>query len=278
VLLFGQRTIGTNSMNDSGEQSHTSDSGATSRLRLAPDLDPMALQAEFLKGLRLHVPNVLENDSADAIYMCLNEQQQWNLACNVDDRHIDMDATAVEGWTPEERRKLDTLIYYETGKGIRYTYKTIPIYDMYHNGILPGHFLHRVHEFINSPEFIGFIRTISADDSISFSDGMATCFEQGHFLTTHDDDVATRRAAFVLNLTPDWHQDWGGALKFFDEEGNTELALIPTYNALNIFRIPMCHSVEFVTPLAKAARLSIVGFLRSGEDPKSRDSPLPDTD
>ena len=52
-------------------------------------------------------------------------------------------------------------------------------------------------------------------------------------------------------------------------EGNTEIALAPSYNALNIFRIPMRHSVSFVTPFANAQRFSIVGFLRSGVDPKS---------
>jgi len=217
----------------------------------------------------LHIPDVLEPDSADAIYNCLVIQQQWNLVCNVNDKHMDMNASEVEKWTQADRSKLEKLIYHETKKGLRYYYKTIPIYDMYHKRIRPGHFLHKVHEFINSPDFLNFIRTVTADDSIEFTDGMATCFEPVHFLTSHDDDVSTRRAAFVLNPTPEWNPDWGGALQFFDEEGNTEVALVPTYNALNIFRIPMRHSVAFVTPFANAQRFSVVGFLRSGADPKS---------
>ncbi len=238
-------------------------------LRLAAHNEPEALQAEFLKKNRLHIPNVLEPESADAIYNCLATQREWNLACTVNDRHMDMNANAVAELPPEQRREFEKLIYQKAHDGFQYYYKTIPIYDMYHKCLVPGHYLHQVFEFINSPDVLDFFRIVAADESIEFTDGMATCFEPGHFLTRHDDNVSgkNRRAAFVLNFTPRWNPDWGGSLQFFDGEGNTEVAFAPAYNALNMFRIPAPHSVAFVTPFATAPRLSIVGFLRSGKDP-----------
>jgi Rps23 Pro-64 3,4-dihydroxylase Tpa1-like proline 4-hydroxylase len=72
-----------------------------------------------------------------------------------------------------------------------------------------------------------------------------------------------RRAAYVLNLTPEWRPDWGGLLQFYDAMGNVSRAFTPGFNVLNIFRVPQPHSVSWVTPLAAAPRYAVTGWLRA---------------
>ena len=113
------------------------------------------------------------------------------------------------------------------------------------------------------------MRAVTGDDTIAFADAQATRFDPGHFLTCHDDKVGgkSRRVAYVLSLSPVWRPDWGGALQFFGVDGNIEQAYVPTYNAINLFRVPSDHSVSIVAPFAGASRYSITGWLRSGKDP-----------
>jgi len=232
--------------------------------------DKMAeYQTEFAKEGRLQIRDVLDPSSADRIYGCLSEQRQWNLVYRVNGKHVDSNADAVAKWPRGKRLKLHKLIHKEARNGFQYLYSTIPIYDIYHQKLLPGHFLNKLYEFLNGQEFLDFVRAITGDDSIEFADAQATRFEAGHFLSSHDDNVPgkNRRAAYVLNLSPLWNPDWGGALQFFDSRGNIEEAYTPTHNALNIFRVPTNHSVAMVSPFAGAARYSITGWFRAGSDP-----------
>ena len=68
-------------------------------------------------------------------------------------------------------------------------------------------------------------------------------------------------------MTPDWREDWGGHLNFFDGAGNIEQGFKPAFNVLNIFAVPAAHSVGLVAPFAARHRYSITGWLRAGEDP-----------
>ena len=135
---------------------------------------------------------------------------------------------------------------------------------------MPGFFLNEVLIFLNSPEFLGLMRDVTGEESITFADAQATRFDAGHFLTCHNDEVEgkCRRVAYVLSLSPVWNSDWGGALQFFGKNGNVEEAYMPNYNSLNVFRVPTDHSVAVVAPFAGASRFSITGWLRSGEDPR----------
>jgi Rps23 Pro-64 3,4-dihydroxylase Tpa1-like proline 4-hydroxylase len=100
--------------------------------------------------------------------------------------------------------------------------------------------------------------------SINYVDSQATRYKPGHFLTLHDDDVRekNRIAAYVLNLTPRWSPDWGVILQFIDRDGHIAEGYTPTFNALNVFRMPQLHSVSCVVPYAQVGRNSITGWLR----------------
>jgi len=241
----------------------------SSCLTLADRPDREDLSDSFHSQGRVHIPHVLTEESAEIVYHCLVEQPEWNLVYNLNGEHVDVSANAVAKWPLKQRQKLSRLIYQQARKGFQYCYKAIPIYDIYHRKLLPEHFFNELFEFLNGEEFLSLARGVTGFTDIGFCDAQATCYEREHFLTAHDDNVKGkgRLAAYVLNLTPTWRTDWGGALQFTDPQDNPIGAFRPSYNALNLFRVPQRHAVEFVTPFAPAPRFAITGWLRSGTDP-----------
>jgi Rps23 Pro-64 3,4-dihydroxylase Tpa1-like proline 4-hydroxylase len=239
-------------------------------IRISSAHDIKVLQRQFQRNGRIQIRNFLELASADTICNALTTQKSWNLVYMNAGKHVDADANAIARWPRNQRDKLKKLVYSQATDGFQYMYATVPIYDIYHQKQLPGHYFNEVFEFLNSKVFLDFTRSVTDDDSISFADAQATRFDAGHFLTGHDDAVPEkfRRVAYVISLSPVWRADWGGCLQFMNSLGNIEEGYTPTYNALCMFRVPSDHSVSMVAPFAGASRYSITGWLRSGVDPK----------
>ncbi len=57
----------------------------------------------------------------------------------------------------------------------------------------------------------------------------------------------------MLNMTPNWRLDWGGALLFLDWSGHVAEGYAPAFNALNIFTVPQPHLMELVSPYRRRA-------------------------
>ncbi len=238
-------------------------------MRLAANAADWAEQ--FSQHKRIQISGLLDDASAEQLYRCLASQDQWNLAFNRSGEHVDIGSDSVSAWTEVQRRQFDEMIYAEAKEGFQYRYKAVPIYDVYYDRTLPGHFFNTLFEFLNSDAFLDFGRALLGRPDIGFCDAQATCFEAGHFLTTHDDDTQgkNRVAAYVINMTRNWNPNWGGALQFFNSEDNIEQGFVPAFNKLNVFQIPQRHAVEFVTPFASGSRLSITGWFRTGKDPRA---------
>ncbi len=220
---------------------------------------------------RTHVPDVLKDESARRIYHHLVAQTDWNSVCTIDGKHVDSSTSALSALDPAQQDALQEAIYAQARKGFQYNYAAIPIYDIVHQRLMPGDYFYTIFRFLNSAEFLQYVRDLTGETSIRFADAQATRYTKGHFLTMHNDDAPgkNRRVAYVLNLTPEWQPDWGGALQFFNSEGHVEAAFLPRFNALNLFAVPADHSVSLVAPFADKPRYSITGWLRSGEDPGS---------
>lgn len=238
------------------------------KFKLSKDLDIDSLHDSFMQTGKIHIPDILQSESANIIYELLKQQEDWNFVYNLSGKHIDANAKDISSWTKQDQAKLLSLIHGQASTGFQYKYQSIPIYDIYHQNLLPGHIFNSIFEFINGSDFLHFVRTVTNETSISFADAQATKFLTGDFLTKHNDDVAgkNRKVAYVLNFSKDWRPDWGGALQFFDKEGHIDAAYTPAYNALNLFTVPMDHSVGYVAPFAGLPRLSITGWLRAGSD------------
>lgn len=235
-----------------------------SEIKIANRSDLQQLGQIYKKNQRVQIKEFLELKSAQRIYNSLHSQTQWNLAWNLDGQHHDMDYSGVQEWSEPQKKKLDELIHQQAEHDFQYRYASVPIYDIYKQNLLPGHFFNTIYEFVNSDALLTIARKITGFDKIALADIQATRYSKGHFLTEHDDEVdgKHRLAAYVLNLTPKWKSDWGGALIFPDNNQQAE-AWFPKFNVLNIFTVPQKHAVTVVSPFAPVHRYSLTGWFRS---------------
>lgn len=233
-------------------------------LTLADGLQPAPFRAAFQQQGRVHIPGLLHTACAQSLFEVLTTATPWQLALNVGSRHRDLPAAQLALMPPAHRQLVADAMTEQARFGFQYCYENYPIFDIHQAGHRE-HPLLRLHEFLNGEVFLDFVRQVTGMEDIAFADSQATRFSAGHFLTTHDDDVAgkQRRAAYVLNLTPHWRTDWGGVLQFIDADGHVTAGLAPKFNALNLFRVPQQHAVSFVTPSAPSSRYSITGWLRA---------------
>jgi Rps23 Pro-64 3,4-dihydroxylase Tpa1-like proline 4-hydroxylase len=239
-------------------------------VKLCDQVSPHAFKELFRERGRVHIPGILSEESAQQIYACLSSQKKWNLVFQTNNKHTDIDADSLSQLDDSQLANFHEIVFTQAQGGFQYLNKNIPIYDVYHKKLMPDHFFNRIFEFLNSEEFLDFCRVLTSAPEIGFADAQATCYSPGHFLNSHDDNVygKDRVAAYVLNMTPNWDRNWGGALQFFDSDGHVEEAFMPKFNALNVFRVPKAHSVSYVAPFAGSSRYSITGWLRTGRDPQ----------
>ncbi len=216
------------------------------------------------------VPRALTEESAALITKHIKKQVIWNLVFDHNATHKDLNSVEVENWTASQKQDLISVIHHQAKSGFQYHYETIPLYDIFHDNLMPGHFFNEIMRFLNDEKTLNYFRELLSCPEISFADGQITRFKAGHFLNKHNDDVANKNrfAAFVINLTSEWRPDWGGALHILGEQGELKQSFLPTFNEINIFKIPVDHYVGFVSPFADGHRLSITGWLRTGENPK----------
>lgn len=231
-------------------------------IRLNDALDLTALQAGFQANGRLQVHDVLAAETAERIAQCLEKETPWQVAYNDDGDTVVRPLGDISRMTERRQRELLQKIYTNARENFQFIYNIYPMTDAYMAERDPDLLLHRVFEFINSDAVLGLVRTITGIDSIIKGDAQATRYVHQQFLTRHNDQVGGehRRLAYVFNFTRSWQPDWGGYLQFYDQAGNIADGFLPTFNTLNIFRVPADHSVSMVTPFAGAVRYAITGW------------------
>lgn len=237
---------------------------------LRPGHDAAALAQDFAAGGgRLQIADFLRHDTALALFRELGASAAWRLAVNRGDQLTDHALAEVDAWPPEKQAALESAVVEGGRHGFQFRYETIRLPEagaVWQEGSPP--LLDEFIDFLSGDEAISLLREITGLADIAFADGHASRYRPGHFLTAHDDSNVDmgRRAAYVLNLTPQWRPDWGGLLLFYDERGNVARGFTPAFNTLNLFRVPQPHSVSWVTPLAGAPRYAVTGWLRAEED------------
>jgi SM-20-related protein len=208
------------------------------------------------------LPEAVAGELADV----LERRTAWSLVyADPAGRHVILSPADLASLPPAElHARVQEVVKRATG-GFAYAYLVYPMIDAYLDGRDPGHPLHRLTEFLNSPAFMDFTRQVTGEPVVKV-DAQATFYRPGHFLTQHDDrGVGERRAAYTLGLTRRWRPDWGGQLLFHTADGDVARGLVPRFNVLTLFKVPLLHSVAPVAAYAAAPRLTITGWLR--DDP-----------
>jgi SM-20-related protein len=237
-------------------------------IKMNPGLAPGKLRAEFATKKRLQMRDFLTEESARTIYADLQNLDWW-LAYRDGGAVIELSPEQLRTLSAEQAAAIRQTVDEGARQGYQFLYNYFPLFKQYFVTGGGDRAVFRLYEFLNSPQMIGFFRELTGLDDIAWADGQATLYRATHFLKFHTDDVPAekRRAAYVLNLTPDWDLDWGGLLQFWSDENDVEHAYRPIFNALNIFTVPSRHSVSAVASYAPGLRFSITGWLRAGEPP-----------
>lgn len=237
-------------------------------LALNPSLDVTALAALYRQKGRIQIRELLEPHSAQAVLDELNALP-WGLAYNEGPRVVELNAAAVARLGDREAAQIMAGIRERARNEYQFLYAYYPILSAYFTPAIARRPIFDFYEFINSAAVLDLVRAVTALPAIAWADGQATYFKPGHFLKAHTDKVPAegRLAAYVMNFTPGWDIDWGGFLQFFDSRGDVEQAIKPAFNALNIFTIPVLHSVSMVSTYVTANRLAVTGWFRGDEPP-----------
>ena len=227
---------------------------------LNPGLDQDTIADAFTRDRRVHIPSILTQESAGRVHRCLAQETDFSLLCRTGDQ---AQAWRVASLTPQKEAELMDAAFAGARSGFHYLYDGHVLSRDGEAYADPAHYLAAVTGFLNSRPVLDFARRVTGNETIAFADAQAARYRRGHFLNRHDDgNDHGRIAAYVLNMTPRWRPDWGGALLFSDRPGHLSGGYLPAFNALNIFAVPQDHMVGFVAPFAGAHRLSVTGWFR----------------
>jgi SM-20-related protein len=230
--------------------------------KLDSRIDASMVARVFKRYGRAHISGVLEDRSAKKVYEALENETPWRRTVCDNEGARDLGYSSAT----DLQEELPTLLALDNlpPGAFSYRYRNFRIDEAYEEEAHGHRFLMRFFEFLNSVPFLAFAREVTGISEIVFADAQATQYRAGDYLSVYDDNVAgkKRHAAYVFNFTPTWRPKWGGFLAFPDEFGHFHEAFAPSFNALNLLRVPTPHLVTQVASMAQEGRYSITGWLR----------------
>jgi SM-20-related protein len=244
-----------------GDTSHlTSADGVEPEL--SPSLDRTQLAQAFVRTGRVHIPNILTDASAQRLLYALEHETPWGLIFNEGEK-----IRKFETISEEDHMQMAIAAWERAHVGFQLFHR---FYYLLLNGKVipaPDHYLGRLVAFMTAPHFLAFAREVTGLEAIAGLKSIsATLYKPLDFLNVHHDrDPSGKRlVAFSLNMTPKWRPDWGGALQFFDGDDHIVDGYLPTFNALNLFRVPQPHAISQVAMFG-GWRYAVHGWFVSGE-------------
>ena len=235
----------------------------TGPFRINRALDVAALARTYRDEGRVRVENLLEEGPLELLDYFQNSRD-WIHVINTEKGVLELDGDDKAAMTSEEWNAIEAQAHERARHGFQYRYEALRVPEQHELGEQRD----LVAEFarlMGSTAMVDLLRAITGTSGLAFTDGQATAYGHGDFLTGHDDDVAGkgRIAAYVYGLTPGWRIEWGGLLLFHSDRERRATALAPRFNTLDLFSVPQQHSVSLVTPAAAHRRFAVTGWLRA---------------
>ena len=231
--------------------------------RINRELDVAALSRTYQAEGRVRVENLLEEGPLELLDY-FQRSRDWIHVINTEDGVLELDRDDKAAMNPEQWSAIEAQAHERARHGFQYRYEALRVPEQHELGEerdLVAEFA----RLMGSTAMVDLLRAITGTSGLAFTDGQATAYGHGDFLTGHDDDVAGkgRIAAYVYGLTPGWRIEWGGLLLFHGERERSAAALAPRFNTLDLFAVPQQHSVSLVTPAAAHRRFAVTGWLRA---------------
>jgi len=231
--------------------------------RINPDLDVDDLARTYAADGRVRIYGLLAEGAVE-LHDHLAARDDWIHLISTGESVIELDPVARARLSTAEWEAIERGAHDRARTGFQYRYQALRIPD--EEEIAGGDDLVCAFaRLMQSAPMLDLLRAVTGAGGLTFTDGQATAYGSGDFLTGHDDDVAGkgRLAAYVFGLTQNWRLEWGGLLLFHGPHDRTATALAPRFNSLDLFRVPQQHSVSEVTLAAPHRRFSVTGWLRS---------------
>lgn len=234
--------------------------------RLNPELDVSGLAETYRANSRVRIHDLLAEDRLAEFYDNLEHRDDWWHLMNTPGGIVELDQAMRAQMSAKDRDALDALVQTGARTGFQYRYEglRVPTHDEEGGAADP---LTAFAELMSSEPMLAMLRAVTGCTALAFTDGQATAYGAGDFLTCHDDDVRgkNRLAAYVFGMTPSWRAEWGGLLLFHEANGSRLIGHVPRFNTLDLFAVPQVHSVSLVSPAAPRRRFAVTGWLRAGE-------------
>lgn len=233
-------------------------------LRVALSADQQAgATASFARSGIVRIGEFFPENVAESLHQHLDQKVPWSRAVSQDDKSWDLAPEMVAAMDDGEDTELLSSVHQTARDGFQFLFDSLIVSDDAGQRKARGLLVDQLIGALNHPSSLDAFRAITGVSAINRVNGQATRYLPGHFLTSHDDGIEgqDRVAAYVINLTKDWREDWGGMLQFHSASGDIPLALKPGFNVMNLFRVPQMHSVSYVAPFAAVPRYAITGWL-----------------
>ncbi|MGD9814401.1 MAG: 2OG-Fe(II) oxygenase family protein [Hyphomonadaceae bacterium] len=233
-------------------------------LRLNPALDPAPFARTYAANTFVQVPNLFEDDVADALERALLAVS-WRLLVQDEQRkNVLLTQDDLAKMSTAERQALEARIRETAAGNFGYTYYAYPLLEARNNGWDKGNPIHALVGFLNSAPFIAFAQKIIDCPDVKLIDAHGSNYQRGHYLVRHVDEGARqeRRAAYTIGFSRGWQADWGGLLLFYDDKQDVTQGFVPRFNVLTVFDGMREHAVSSIAPFAPRGRISVAGWFR----------------
>jgi SM-20-related protein len=232
-------------------------------LQLNPELDVGAIAADYAATGRIRIPSFTAGPGLRALHGDLVTRQDWRQLSIGADGIQELDRPTREAMSADDRERTERQLHDRATLGFQYRYEGLRVPAATDDTVADS--LADFASFMAAAPTLAFLEAVIGRDTLSFSDGQATAYAPGDFLTCHDDAAPGRNrvAAFVLGMTPQWRPEWGGVLMFHADDDSMVAGHVPRFNTLDLFSVPQRHSVSYVSPSAPGRRLALTGWLRT---------------
>jgi len=202
--------------------------------------------------------NINQKDQARNLSRCLADLTSYRHAFVLGSNFGEAADEDLRGLPEHERNKLINDIMKQAAGGVGFWYERHPV-TIADQGLLGDMF-----SWLNSEALLEKMARITGINGYRSAIAQATRYKPGDFLTRHQDIVTKekRKVAFVINLPPRWHPDWGGLLQFYELNGTPRDAWNPNFNSLSLFDVSHVHSVTSISPFAPEPRLAVSGWFQ----------------
>ena len=236
------------------------------RFQLNPEIDVERLARAYAAEGRVRIYRLLAPQGVAKLYDHLRQREDWWHLINGPDGILELSRAQRARMGVRRRAALDRDLHARARTDFQYRYEALRVPDR-EDDLEADDPLSDFARLMSREPMLAMLRAVTGDTELSFTDGQATAYGPGDFLTCHDDDVAgkNRRAAYVFGMTAGWKPEWGGLLMFHDDHDLSVVGLVPAFNTLDLFAVPRRHSVSLVTPAAPTRRYAVTGWLRAGK-------------